>query len=346
MSEGLRSVFEGSRPSAEQFVREVLPAMGAEWEEGRDGITWVMLPGEAELRRLTFESELAREDPEVEWIGYGSRFIEDLARLAYSSNPLSRAWANPYLRPPPESGFSRAYQLKAGRVECAPWTQRLWTTWVFAFGIGLEGEFRREVTFLCAVDAASGRLVRRFEQPFSQPVFLPEGPQPSVDKPFEECYAVARGEAVQKAWALSRTGQRESLEALQLELACLSRYYDGLLEEAGEDLTRWSTQDSRRASIVSRMEATRLGCERAVVQAKERYRLELKLEAIGALGIVYPHLVRMVTLLDKTGRSVQVEVAYDPLFERLDPLTCPSCRKPSYALEMHRNLATCGCVPS
>lgn len=342
-------MFEGLRPSAEEFVREVLPGLGAEWEEGSDGATWIMLPGEAELRRITFESELAREDPGVEWAGYGSRFLEGLARLAYSSGSLSRAWVNPYLRPPPDSGFSRAYRLeagKAGRVECAPWTERAWTTWVFAFGIGLEGEFRREMIFLCAMDAASGRLVRRFEQTFSHLAFLPEGPLPSAGKPFEECYSVARAEALQKAWALFRVGQRESHDALQSELACLSRYYDSLLEEGEEDLARWSSQDSRRASIVSRMEATRLERERAVAQAKERYRLELKLEAIGALGIDYPRLVRAVTLWDKAGRSVQAEAVWDPLFERFDPLRCPSCKKPSYALELRHTLATCGCIPS
>jgi hypothetical protein len=339
-------MFDGSRPSVEEFIREVLPAVGADSEAGSDGATWVMLPGEPELRRITFESEAAREEPEMEWAGHGSRFVDDLIRLAYSREPLSRAWVGPYLRPPPESGFTRAYALKAKRVDCAPWTERAWTTWVFAFGIGLEGEFRRESTLLCAVDAASGRFVRRFEQPLSRLPFLQEGPPCSAGRSFEECYRLACGEATQQAGVLFRAGQRESQGVLEGELACLNLYYNELSQEMEADLARGSAQDPRRAAVASRMEATRLEREHAVLQLRERYRLGLEVEVVGALGVIYPRWVRAVALSDNAGPSHPVEAVWDPLFEHFDALSCPSCSRPTYLLEFDRGRATCGCSAS
>ena len=335
-------MFSDLRLATPELVREILTAVGAEWEDQPEGVALVMLPGQPELRRITFESEVAREDSQAELAIQGSRFLEDLVSLAYSRGRLAQAFANPFLRPP--SGLQHAYRLVAEHVTRTEWEDRVWTTWAFAFGISLVGEFRRDEMFFCAVDAVSLRLIRRFEQSFSQLSLAPTGPAPSWDRPFEECYAVAREEAARKATALWRSAQRETDRSLQNEMVHLKRYYDGLLQEVSRDLERLNPSDPRRTSILARAEATRLDRERMAAQVQERHRLSLKVEAMGAVGMVYPRQVATLILSDKGSRSVRVEATWDPILEQFEPFLCPSCRKPTYGLECRDGVATCGCI--
>lgn len=335
-------MFRDLRVPLAQFVRETLGTLGAEWEEGAEGISWALLPGEIDLRCLTFEREVAQEDPKTELVAYGSPFIEKLAHRATSHGLLGRGFAAPFVRPPPRT--EHAYHLRAEKIVCSEWTQRLWTTWVFAFGVGFIGEFRGEALWLIAVDAATLRLVRRFEEPFSELRFSSDGPTPSGDQPFAACYAVAHEQLTSKAAAGFKAAQRDAEEGLQKELARLDRYYRGLLEEQEHILSRAPSNDPRRVAILARHEAIRLDNARMETQTRERYELELKMEAIGAFGVIYPRLVSSITLLDKGASTFQREAIWDPVLERFEPLICPSCRRPTYTLEFCRRTATCGCA--
>jgi hypothetical protein len=329
------------RVSVDSYVREALGRASAEWEEHPDGVISVLLPGEPELKRVTFEPEVAREEKDVELAAYGSRFLEALAETGARRGRLARAWAPPRPLPPPP--LSHAYQFRAENLARTEWSERAWTTWIFAFGLRYAGEFRRDDLYLCAVDAAALRLVRRFEDVLSRLVLSSSGPDPEGDLPFEECYAVARDETFRKAAAGFTAAQRESNEDLGKELARLERYYGGLIEEMNADMERVVAGDPRRTAILARIQATRADRDRAIEQSRERYRMSLEVEAIGALGIVYPRRVTTVALSDKRGNKAEVEAAWDPVFEQYEPFACPACRKPAYSLELRGRSASCGC---
>ena len=324
-----------------EFVREALTRSGGEWEEDADGVLLAMLPGEPDFRRITFEPEVAREEAGVELAIHGSRLVEALAEAGLARGRLARAYGLP--NPVPPAPLNRAYRLSADRIERTEWVERAWTTWVFAFGSRYAGEFRQDALWLCAVDGASGRLVRRFEEAFGRLVMTDSGPAPEGDRPFAESYAVAREEILPLAAAGFRAAQGDSDDDLGRELERLERYYGGLIREMGEDMERWPPEDPKRTAILVRIQATRADRDRAAAEARERHRLTLELEVVGALGIVYPRRVATVTLADEKGRSVDVEASWDPIFERNDPLSCPACARPSYALQWRGRSADCGC---
>jgi hypothetical protein len=324
------------------FVREALHLAGAESDDSSGDVLEVLLPGAASLERVTFEPDVAREERGVELAFQGSRFLDALIQLGLGRGRAARAFAAPAPLPPPNLG--RGYQLRAEKLSRAEWADRSWTTWIFALAARFTGEFRQDALHLCAVDGASLRLVRRYEEVFSRLSLEDAGPAPEADRPFEECYRVALQELGGKAASGLRTAQRAADEDLARELDRLARYYDGLISEMGHDMERLAAEDPRRTAILVRLQATRADRDRTAAQTRERYRVNLELEVVGALGIVYPRRVARVTLADAAGREVNVETAWDPVFEQFEPLACPSCRRPTYALEQRGRTATCGCA--
>jgi hypothetical protein len=155
---------------------------------------------------------------------------------------------------------------------------------------------------------------------------------------------VAREEALQAAEIGFRAALRESDEDLARELDRLDRYYGGLIEEMNADMERAAPHDPRRTAILSRLQATRVERDRAAAQARERHALSLEVEALAALGIVYPRHVATVTLADDRRNEVRVDVAWDPVFGQFEAFSCPSCGRPSYALELRGRAASCGCA--
>ncbi len=324
------------------FVREALDLAGAESDDSSGDVLEVLLPGAANLERVTFEPDVAREERGVELAAQGSRFFEKLLQLGLGRGRAARAFASPAPLPPPNRG--RGYQLRTEKVSRTEWADRPWTTWVFALAARFAGEFRQDALHLCAVDGASLRLVRRYEEVFSRLALEDAGHPPGADRPFEECYQVALRELAGRAAIGHRTAQRGADGDLAKELDRMARYYDGLISEMSHDMERLPAQDPRRTAILVRLQATRADRDRTAAQTRERYRLDLELEVVGALGIVYPRRAARVTLADAAGRKVEVEAAWDPVFEQFEPLACPSCRRPTYALEHRGRTATCGCA--
>lgn len=328
--------------SVGDFVREALTLAGAEWDEPEPDIVEALLPDSGDLRRATFEPEIAREEKGTEIAAHGSPFVEDLARLGLSRGRLGRVYLSPPPSPPP--GLARAYDLRALKVSRGDWSPRSWTTWVFAFGSHIVGEFRRDSIHFCAIDGASLRIVRRFEEAFAR--FPPgdTGPPPAGDRGFEECYAAGRKEALQAAEISFRTALRQAGEDLAHDLARLGRYYDGLIEEMNADMDRTEAQDPRRTSILSRMQATRVERDRAAAQARERHALSLEVEVLGALGVVYPRQTAVLTLGEGNARGTSVEAVWDPIRDQFEALGCPACGRPSYSLQLTGRTVNCGCA--
>ena len=316
-----------------RYVEEALASVGAEWEEDPDGVTSVLLPGEGEIRRVASEPEIAREGPGVELLAHGSRFLETLVERGLRRGRLARGFAAP--APVPPGPIARAYDLAAEQVTRSEWASRPWTTWVFAFAIRYVGEFRSEGIALAAVDARSLRLVRRFEETFTTCLILSDaGPEPEGDRPFEEAYAVARAEILGRARIGYRVIEASAREDLEREVVRQASYFGGMIEEMSGDLERLAPEDPRRTAILSRIRATRAERDRARAEAVERHATRLEVEAIGALGIVYPRQVATLVLSAKRSRAVEVEAAWDPVFEQYEPLSCPACRRPTYRLEL------------
>jgi len=335
-------VLDARHVSVPRFVREALDLAGAEWEERPDAILEALLPGEPDLRRATLEPEVAREEQGVELLGQGSRLFETLVDLARGRSPVARGWASPAPVPPP--ALSAGYRLGAGRLTRTEWVERRWTTWIFAFLVRHVGEFRRDTLHLVGVDGASLRLVRRFEEIVSSLPLADAGPEPEADRPVGECVRAARREIVRRSQVGFNAALAEAAQDLEKEARRIRSYYDGLIREMSEDMEALAPEDPRRAAILSRVQATRPERERSLAQAEERYRLSIEVEVVGALGIVYPRRVATVTLEDARGKAaVPVEAAWDPVFGQYEPLVCPGCRNPTYALELAGRSASCGC---
>lgn len=323
------------------FLREAFGHLGAEWEETPDGVMLALLPGDPDIRRITLDPEVAREEPGVDLAAPGSRVVEGLARRGLARGRLARGFAAPPDRPPPP--LRGAFQLDAPRTARTEWVREAWTTWVFAFQASYLGEFRRDALHITAVDGATLRQVRRFEEAFSALVLADEGPDPARDLPFDACYRSARDEVMGKVLAEFRAEERDAEEALDREIARQESYYRGLQDEMAEDALRLAPDDPRRQTIATRAEATRADRDRSLAQARERHRLLLEVEVLGALGVVYPRHISTLTLFGDDGARAEATLVWDPVFEQFEPLVCPACGKPTYALALTRQGPSCGC---
>jgi hypothetical protein len=324
------------------FLREALDCAEAVWEESEDGILEILLPGEPELRRATFEPEIVREEPGVELVGPGSPLVEALARRGLSGGRFARAWITPPPVPPPP--ITRAYDLRARSIVRSEWADRIATTWIFAFWSRAVGEVRADDLHVLALDGPSLRPARRFREAFAFRPLEDSGPDPQEDQAFEAVYLSARREALDRAKTFFRRAKRETEQDLEKESARTAAYYEALIAEMGRDMERMDPQDPRRTAILSRIQSSRADRDRALAQARDRARLRLEVEAVGALGIVYPRPTANLTLGDPSGRAATVPVRWDPILEQFEPLVCPACARPTYRLHAGPRAVNCGCA--
>jgi hypothetical protein len=181
----------------DDFVRRGLDLSGAAYSEG-DGILEALFPDSDDLLRATREPEIAREEADVELLGQGSRLVAELVRRFEDRPILSQAWISPprIVTPP----ISRAFDLSADAITADPPIERVRNLWVFVLRSRIEGEFRRDMLHMCAVDAATLRFVRRFEERLAAATLLDEGPTPVDSRPFAECWQRAKSSNATASW--------------------------------------------------------------------------------------------------------------------------------------------------
>jgi hypothetical protein len=342
-----------SRPASplETFVRDYLEAAGGDWDEIEPQVYDVLLPsadgsadGSAGMLRLTFDPEALPDHPQAQLASFGTPLVDRLLESAVQRGRsavfylvgLNLTPHNLAGRISRQLSLAEPLELRLERVRALHFTQAVY--WFQAEFVSDQKE--REVLPV-AIDLHSGREVRHrellldgsrwAEQP-AQP--LPEARRLSL----AAGYALARDQVLRSVTPLAGVRARELAERRDQQLARMSRYYADLRAELTEQSRRPRGRSSEEGAErqAARLEAINREEQVRLAEVRQKTALHVHLRLLQVLRLQQPKLLVPATLLMKGQPCGRLELVWDPLTEALEPPSCPTCGRPTFALERLR----------
>ncbi|MBP7960542.1 MAG: hypothetical protein KBG20_02460 [Caldilineaceae bacterium] len=121
---------------------------------------------------------------------------------------------------------------------------------------------------------------------------------------------------------------------LELDLARIEEYYDGLAGDMRRRRTRLAEDETDRIQALDD-KLTALDAERRkkLDDVRGRYVLRVEIELINVLIMVQPKVTLPATIGNRTA-TIQRTVVWDPLFHHLEPLVCDVCGQPGEGMTL------------
>ncbi len=343
----------------ESFVLAALEAAGATLEPLGYSLTDALLPedlatklGGAPLLRLTFDSEVAQEDPDAVLVTYGHPLVDSLVEHTltqrrgfqlYSDltpdacglspdralNLLNRAVTFQHARPPQfrSSQYILASELSVGfrvRYQSATRVEEFINVWVDA-----EGTILGDVGPIYTQQPWTFRLPAQWAK-------VPFTPPDPVDQILTKARAHAEGEAAKRAQEMFASDRAQ----YDSERARTIAYY----EQTMNDLkTKAKTaDDTRRDTLDGRYQAALADRDRRLADLENAYTVHHEVFWDYMAWHVFPKLIVSFTVQSRD-RQLSVDALYNPLTRTLEPPRCGQCGNPAQDLSWRRTVWVGAC---
>jgi hypothetical protein len=342
----------------EAFVRVYLDTVGGVWDEVEPQVYDVLLPGattagEGGMARITFDPEALPEHPAAQLASLGTPFIDRLLAdalqrgrqahyfmvgLNLAAHDLPGRFARVLTLPPP-------LELVIEHVRAMHFAQAiLW------FQAEFVSDQREQEIIPVAMDLHYGREVRHLDKLLERGRLASEPAQPLPDArrlSVARAHALARDQVLRTVAALAHGRSRELASRLDRQVSRLKQYYTDLRSELEAHARRSRDKDDGAARLSERRAALDREEEVRIAEMRQKSMLRVDLRLLQVLLIQQPKLL-LKCVVTTPDRSVgPLELVWDPLTETPEAPACPSCRRPSYALERSRlgHLVCTACPP-
>lgn len=343
-----------------EFVRECVDAASGLAEFDEDGLVEILVPDSlkdrfpaGELVRLALDAGTAVRYPESVPALPGSQALDSLIEYAALQGRVTHAFprTGPLRARPLAGEIAHAFTFTARRVRLPEGaaTPEPATIAQFDFIVALVSDEREERLQSVVVDLWSGRadpalsrIVHALDVDATGDVA-----RRRMVRSVDEAYGVAR-EALQ-SWTEPRIQAHQQVisRRLQSEHARLGLYYDAMIEDLEKRLQRAAADQEKNAALAGKIAATRLERESKLAELGEKYRLRPSARLAAVRLLTYPRLFATVGL-DRRQVSRDVEVCWDPLTGRLQPLRCEGCGSDAARLDLGSDgtLRCLSCAPA
>ena len=364
-----------ARSPLEQFVRDYVEATGGVWDEIEPQVYDVMVPAGADrgadeepaLLRLAFDPEALPEHPHSQLASFGTPLVDQLLQNALQrgrcvelyllglnlqphqlASRLARAVtlvdteANGH-RTPASAGETLTLEIERVRPLLFPQI-------VFWFEATFVSDQKEQELLPLAVDLHYGRQVRHLDQlldaaRLSERLSPPLPEVPGLSR--VAAYRLAREQIVRTVTALANTRARELAERLERQAGRVSKYYADLADELDEQRQRAAARGDEDAKFAGRRETLERERELRIAELRQKNALSVQLRLLNLLVIRQPKLLVRAAAVAASGASVPLELVFDPLTETVEAPPCPSCGRPTFALQRRRATLGCAaCVPA
>lgn len=285
--------------------------------------------GGRDFLRFTSSVEVAREDPDVELLAYGSGLLQDLTDAALATGAATHFYLKGLsltfgrtLHKVAQHSRIPGHVLATGKEEAY-----LHHHAAFRFKVALVADGREETLQDVAVDLHSGWIARwdwsSLELHASaEPQVYPETPVSL--RLTEACHAAA--EAAERGLALAAQAKQVALRAAASEeRSQVDRHYRAILERLEASKAR---KDANLQRVEDKVRSTLLDRERRLQDVQRRYQLTTEV-TLDQLAIVsYPKQVVPLLLLQGKDKRLGVAV-WDPLVHQGYCYLLPSARMPN-----------------
>lgn len=332
----------------EEFVGEYLQAAGGVWDEVEPQVHDVLLPAEQgfsawdaadkNVLRIAFDAEALPEHPGAQLASYGTPLIEHLLADAMMRGRFGEFYLlGLNLAPHDLIGRVRKLLTLKGKLEWRAQRVRLlfFPQAFFWFRATFVSDQREQEIVSVALDLHYGRVVRH------QPKLLDPGrlaEQPGLPFPevrhrsLAEAYPLARDEVLRSVAALANNRDRELRGRLHRQVERMTRYYADLRQEL--DQSRRGADDAdAQAKRASRHEAIQREERLRVDELRKKNTLQVSLQ-LQALAVIHqPKMLLQGLLTGDLRLRLSLDLVWDPLAESLEAFPCPSCARPTFALD-------------
>jgi hypothetical protein len=344
----------GASSPLETFVRDYVEGIGGVWDEVEPQVYDLLIPvGEGpsatagldrEIVRIAFDPEAISEHPGSQLASFGTPLIDRLLGDAVRRGRRGQLYLiGLNLAPHDLTGRARrsitlppTWSLRVARVRPLHFAQAVF--WLQATFVSDRKE--REILPI-AIDLHSHREVRHLEQLLDHTrladnpsIYFPEARRSSV----AAAYALARERVLRTLAALSNTRAREVSDHIERQLARMQRYYADLRGEQEQQARRAASRQEDLAKQASRRVALEREERLRVAELRQKGALRVELRLLTLLLIHQPKLLLHGVAVSPQEKAATLELVWDPLTETVEAVPCPSCARPTFALEPDRQL--------
>lgn len=271
----------------QRFVTEVIEALGGIVEPIEYALCHVLIPddfkehfqGRSELT-LAFDFEVAQENPDAEFVTFGSYVLEQVRALA-NRMPLSTTRfveVNRLTLASPEKKIMN--QLNApGHIDITG-ERTVMGVWAnFRFKVLYVSDEKEEETGEVWVNLITNEVDERIKQEQnrityqSQPLY--RYPYPATFNPFggfQSAYSWI------ETYAQEKRQQRRQDQQLEKDMERLNTYYTELIEENEKRAARKGLSDEKRAEIHDRTKTIELEKEKQLQEIQNKYEVNIEIE--------------------------------------------------------------------
>ncbi len=315
-------------PELLSFSEEILERHGALVEQRGEQLLSLM-PGP--LARSLGVPEEARLGGEGFPLLYGSPVLDKLIHLATREVPIVYGQAQvPYLK---KEGFEKLLEqdlrFLEGQVRAVSRAE-VRTTYLLliAHYVALSDE-RKEGLVRMGAHEASGALIPELEE--SLTIFPVQYFQPGQTPPhFPVRMEKPISSALRGARVLAESQLSEFLSSMRRRLRRdvhnTREYYEALEGEMEDNLKNAGLSDGQRQERRSKIEALPREMESKIADLEHKYKVQVTLTACAAMRLLVP-VVQVGLLLRYRKYQRDLQITWNPLTRRLDPLVCEKCQE-------------------
>jgi len=314
-------------PELLSFSAQVLERHGGLVEQ-RDEYLLSLLPGP--LARSLELPEEARLGGEGFPLLYGSPVLDKLIHLATREVPVVYGQAEvSYLK---KEGFEKLMEqdlrFQDGQIRMVNRAEARTTYLLLSAHFVALSDERKEGLVRMGVHEASGALIPELEESlknFPVQYFEPGHTPPHVPLRLEKTISSALHGARAQAEAQLAEFFSSMQRRLRRDVRNTREYYEALKQEMEDNLKNPNLADGQRQERTAKIQALPRELESKIADLEHKYRVQVTLTACAAMRILVP-VVQAGVLLRYRKSQRELQVIWNPLTRRLDPLTCEDCQ--------------------
>jgi hypothetical protein len=279
----------------QKFVTDVIEGLGGVVIPVEYALCQVLIPesyqsyfqDKTELE-LAFDFEVAQENPQSEFVTFGSYILEQVLTLANQKavSTLRFAEVERFTLADPIKKITDSLKEINGRITILNETEVMGVWAVFQFHIALVSDEKEEKTEQIWVNMITGEVSERMKQEQNRIIFKSEPlyhyPIPT-DLNIESAFKSAYGHAKASIKTLQQKRIRDP--QLQKDIDRIESYYKELLSENERKATRKGITEEKAREISAKTKAIELEMDKQIQEIRKKYhgRIEIVLDH----GIMY-----------------------------------------------------------
>ena len=329
----------------ENFLIEYVDAVGGLADEIEPQVYDVLLPDADAPQRIAFDPDALPEHPSAQLLTFGSAVLEDLLERAQTRGRIGLTYLDDVHLTPHALGqrISRDLvlpDLVTLHIEnIRPFYMAYALFW---FEVTYLEDEKEQILYPMAVGRYYGRQVRYLDELLDGERLTDTRRWPFPDAkalPLDQAYLAARDAVVRTLRAEVNTRQHQGQTRRVEQTERMKRYYADLRAELADRIERATGRGDDIGSLRLRQDALNREEALRLDELARKAQLQVQLKLMNLLHVKSPWLFILTKVTAKPFPAIlpaSIMITWDPLTEKTDALVCPSCRRPTFELQVNR----------